>query len=63
MTPSERKTYDEYQIHGNYGHGFEEVTAEETYQAAREQLKCYRENERGIPFKIIHKRIKKEMQP
>jgi len=53
-----RKTYDEYQIHGNYGYGFEEVTAEDSYKAAKEQLKCYRENERGIAFKIVCKRVK-----
>lgn len=56
----ERKTFDEYQIHGLYCHGWEEVTAEESFRAAREQLKCYRENERGTAFKIVKKRIKKE---
>ena len=57
----QRKTIDEYQIHGLYCHGWEEVTAEETLQAAREQLKCYRENERGTAFKIVKKRSKKEL--
>ena len=55
-----RKTKDEYQVHGNYGptYGYEEVTAEETLKAAREQLKCYRDNEPGISFKIIKRRAK-----
>ena len=57
-----RKTEDEYQIHGNYGygHGFEEVTCETSWKDAKEQLKCYRENEPGIPFKIVKKRVKIE---
>jgi len=52
-----RKTVDEYQIHGNYGFGFEDVTAEDTYKAAKEQLKCYRENE-PYQFKIVVKRVR-----
>ena len=56
----ERKTEDEYQIHGNYGHGWEEVTAESTMKDARAQLKTYRENEPGVSFKIVYKRVKKE---
>ena len=55
-----RKTYDEYQILGNYGygHGYEYLIAYETYKEAKECLKLYRENEIGIPFKVIKKRIK-----
>ena len=55
----ERKTEDEYQIHGNYGSGWEEVTSEATMKEAKAQIKTYRENEKGIPFKIVYKRIKK----
>lgn len=53
-----RKTYDEYQIHGYYAHGWEEVTSEETRKAAREQLKCYRENDPCTPYKIIKRRVR-----
>lgn len=53
-----RKTKDEYQIQGNYGHGFEMVTAEDTYKEAKERLKEYRDNEPGIPFKTVCKRIR-----
>ena len=60
MEARERKTEDEYQIHGNYGHGWEEVTAESTMKDARAQLKTYRENEPGVSFKIVYKRVKKE---
>lgn len=52
------KTELEYQIHGLYNGQWEEVTAEVTYQAARQTLRDYRENEPGIPFKIVSKRIK-----
>lgn len=53
-----RKTEDVYEIRGDYGHGFECVTTEETRKAAREQLKTYRDNEPGIAFKIVVKRVK-----
>ena len=42
-----RKTKDEYEIQGNYGYGWETVTTEETFRAAKEQVKCYRDNEPG----------------
>jgi hypothetical protein len=53
-----RKTRDEYQIHVNYGQGFEEVTAEGTRKEAKERLKDYRENEPMYASKIVVKRIK-----
>ncbi len=55
-----RKTYDEYEIQGDYGYGFECVTTESTWKEAKAQLRCYRENELGIAFRIQKKRIKKE---
>ena len=56
----QRKTVDEWHVRGHYGHGWETVTVEETLQAAREQLKCYNENE-AYPHRIIKKRVKKEL--
>ena len=54
-----RKTKDEFQVQGNYGyHGYEMVTCEETYKEAKERLKEYRENEPGIAFKIVKRRVK-----
>ncbi len=53
-----RKTKDEFQVHGFYAGGWEEVTAEETRKEARERLKEYRENERGTAFKLVVKRVK-----
>lgn len=55
-----RKTVDEYEIQGNYGQGFECVTTEENRKAAREQLKCYRENEPSVAHRIVKKRVKIE---
>ena len=55
----QRKTFDEFQIQGNYGYGFEEVASEATLTEAKQRLKEYRVNERGISFKIVKKRIKK----
>jgi hypothetical protein len=54
----QRKTIDEYEIQGNYGQGFECVTTEETWKAAREQLKCYCENETNVAHRIVKKRVK-----
>ena len=53
-----RITEDEFQIHGNYGQGFEELTCETTRKKARTQLRLYREAEPGIVFKMVIKRIK-----
>jgi hypothetical protein len=55
-----RKTVDEYEIQGNYGYGYEVVTTEETWKQAKEQIKCYREHEKGVAFRIVKKRVKKE---
>lgn len=51
----QRITADSFEGHGNYGHGFEMVTAEETRKAARVRLREYRDNEPGVCFKIIRK--------
>lgn len=47
----------EYDIQGYYGaqYGYECVTTEETYREAKDQLKCYRENDPGTSFKIVTK--------
>jgi hypothetical protein len=36
---------------------WEMVTVETTWKAAKEQRKCYRENEPGVPFRIVKKRV------
>lgn len=57
-----RKTADEYQLHVDYGYGFEYVLAEDTMSEARQRRKEYRENCPQYPTKIVKKRvpIKKE---
>lgn len=44
----------EYALQGNYGHGWEDLTTEETRKAAQEQRQCYRENEGGT-YRIIRR--------
>ena len=58
----QRKTIDEWHVQGHYGQGWETVAVEETRQAAREQLKCYNDNE-AYPHRITKKRVKKELRP
>lgn len=55
-----RKTEDVYNIMGNYGQGWEEVTAETDRKEARATLKEYDHNEPQYPHKIIKKREKIE---
>lgn len=55
--PRPRTTVDEYEIQGAYGSGWEMVTTEETLKAAREQLRCYNENE-PYPHRIVKRRVK-----
>lgn len=52
-----RKTRYEYQVHGFYAAGFEEVTCEATRRGAIQRLKEYRENEPGRAFKLVCKRV------
>lgn len=55
--PYKRKTRDEYNIEGNYGHGFERVHTEDTLKEARARLKEYREHEPGTSFRLKKKRV------
>ncbi len=57
MATYTRKTYDEYQIHSDYGYGFEHnCTAEDRKDAIRLR-KDYRTNEPRYQHKIVIKRI------
>lgn len=53
-----RKTRDVYEVQGMYndGFGWSVETTEDTYQEAREQIKCYRENCPQYEFRIVKKR-------
>jgi len=54
-----RKTRDEFELQGDYGQGWECLTIEETYSAAREQRRCYQENEGGR-YRIKVRRVRIE---
>jgi len=43
-------------IQGNYGYGWEDLTAAETYFEARGYLKDYRENEPNTSTRMIERR-------
>ena len=45
-------------VQGNYGygHGWEDLTAEEKYSEGRARLREYRENEPGTSLRLIHRR-------
>ncbi len=53
-----RKTRDVFEVRGDYGygHGFECVTAEESRREALARLREYRQNEPGVPFKLVKTR-------
>lgn len=55
-----RTTRDEHVVQGNYGygHGWEDLTAAETRKEALADLRSYRENELGVPFRLIKRRAK-----
>lgn len=56
--PYIRKTRDEWQIHQNFGQGYEEVCAENTRKEAKDRLKEYRENQPEYYAVIVKKRVK-----
>jgi hypothetical protein len=55
-----RKTKDIWVVQGNYGygHGWEDVNAEETWTDAKRSIREYRENEPGVSFRVRKKREK-----
>jgi hypothetical protein len=46
----------EYILQGQYGHGWEDLTAEETFKEARAQKRCYQENEGGR-YRIVRRAV------
>lgn len=48
----------EYAIQGNYGYGWEDVTACEDKEEADGMLKCYNSNEKNVPHRIMKYRVK-----
>lgn len=56
--PYVRKTHDEWEIHSDYGSGFEYTVTGEDFFDAKRLLEEYRENEPQYRHKIIKKRYK-----
>ena len=58
MSTHVRTTVDTWQIHVDYGQGFEHEVTEFSFKAFRENMKAYREN-CNYPVKNIRRRMKK----
>ena len=52
-----RKTIDEYQIHVDYGQGWEHETTEETFADARRMRQDYRDNT-PYPVRVVKVRVR-----
>ena len=55
--PYVRTTRDEYLIEQDYGYGYEEVCAEDSFKAARARSAEYRYNVPGFPVRIRKVRV------
>ena len=53
-----RKTINQYFVQGNYGYGFEDLSAHNTRAEANMEKRTYDENE-SYPHRVVTKRIKK----
>lgn len=63
MNDPNRKTVDTWEIHVNYGQGWEHECTEFTFKAFRANMKAYRQN-CAYPIKSIRRRMKKtDMTP
>ena len=52
----QRKTRDTWQLHVNYGQGWEHETTELSWREAKAQIKAYRDNCPEYPVKLVPKR-------
>lgn len=52
----QRKTADEFTLQGHYGHGWEDLTTEDSIGAAMDQRRTYQENEGGR-YRIVTRRV------
>jgi hypothetical protein len=53
-----RKTVDEFTVQGQYSDGWEDLTSEKSRKEILARLKEYRENEPGISFRYVKRRVK-----
>ena len=49
----------EWELRGNYGSGWDVLTAEDTLRGAREQLRTYIANDSDAQYKIVRVREEK----
>lgn len=54
--PYIRKTRDTWELHVNYGQGWEHEVTEFSFRAARDQRRAYRENCPEYPVKLVKRR-------
>lgn len=59
----QRLTRDVWELHVDYGHGWEHEITEATFREARERRKEYRENCPQYPTKIVSRRERITPQP
>ena len=52
----------EWIIQGNYGYGWEDLSAYDNRKDAQEDLRAYRENEPEYPHRLISRREAKQAQ-
>lgn len=52
-------------VQGNYGygHGWEDLAVEDTRKECLTRLREYRDNEQGVPFRVIRRRVKRSPGP
>ena len=62
MSKYRRKTEDEFEIQALYPKGWEVECTEATRKEARANLKLYRINAPGRSYRIVHHRVKMEVQ-
>lgn len=53
-----RKTEDEWQVHGNNGYGWEELSAYTCLKDANTDIRLYRSNQPGL-YKLVKRRVKR----
>ncbi len=58
MNPRPRKYMDVYIVQGNYGQGWEDLTAETSWKEAKARLHEYNENELGYAHRRITRKVK-----
>lgn len=57
-----RKTRDEWTVQGNYGQGWEDECAEDSWAEAKARLREYRENS-PYPVRCVKRRVRIEAVP